>query len=82
MCLFFWFVFCFIYLFIYFFKSSAGFSSFGGVGQLSDSPRQPPVTAGKAGNINLYRSQQTVSTATENLSSLLGYEGEGTVHKV
>ena len=66
----------------FFFKSSAGFSSFGGVGQLRDSPREPPVTAEKAGNINLYRSEQTVSTATENLSSLLGYEGEGTVHKV
>ena len=77
---FFWFVFCFVNFF--FFKSSAGFSSFGGVGQLSDSPREPPVTAEKAGNINLYRSEQTVSTATENLSSLLGYEGEGTVHKV
>lgn len=71
---------CFVLLF--FFKSSAGLSSFGGVGQLSDSPREPPVTAEKAGNINLYRSEQTVSTATENLSSLLGYEGEGTVHKV
>lgn len=66
----------------FFFKSSAGLSSFGGIGQLSDSPREPPVTAEKTGNINLYRSEKTVSTATENLSSFLGYEGEGTVHKV
>ena len=72
-------MFCFV---IFFFKSSAGLSSFGGVGQLRDSPREPPVTAEKAGNINLYRSEQTVSTATQNLSSFLGYEGEGTVHKV
>lgn len=39
--------------------SSAGLSSFGGIGQLSDSPREPPVTAEKAGNINLYRSEKT-----------------------
>ena len=79
MSFFFCFVFCFCFLFFCFFKSSAGLSSFGGIGQRSDSPREPPVTAEKTGTINLYRSEQTVSTATENLSSLLGYSAQSVV---
>ena len=31
------------------------------MGQLAEAPRDPPITAEKAGTVNLYRSKQTVS---------------------
>ncbi|XP_078355413.1 collagen alpha-2(I) chain-like [Oculina patagonica] len=34
-------------------------SGYGGIGQLAETPRDPPVTAEKAGTVHLYRSQQT-----------------------
>lgn len=45
---------------IYFFSQAS--SGFGGFGQLSAPSRDAPVTAEKSGNVNLYRSQQSVST--------------------
>ena len=42
----------------HFFQRTSGYSA---MEQLAEAPRDPPITAEKAGTVNLYRSKQTVS---------------------
>ena len=53
----------FVFIYCYFYQTSSGYTGFG---SLTEVPQDPPLTAEKAGTVNLYRSQKLVRIVSLN----------------